>query len=139
MKNVNWNIVHADAIEFDKYDRKMDYVIGNPPYVRVHNLGDNFEKIRHYKLCKKGMTDLYILFYEIGFNMLNDSGVLCYITPNSFYTSNAGCEFRRCIFDNKNLALIADLGHYQPFKVSTYTTICKFEKNNIVEYVDGYK
>ena len=136
---INWDILNADAIECSDFENKMDYVVGNPPYVRVHNLGENFNKIRKYKICKEGMTDLYILFYEIGFNMLKPTGTLCYITPNSFYSSRAGLAFRKFIMQNKNLSLVADLGHYKPFKVSAYTTICKFKKNISSETFDYYK
>lgn len=137
--NVKWNIICGNTLNHSEFDKKMDYVIGNPPYVRVHNLGDNFNKIRNYTFCKKGMTDLYILFYEIGLNMLNKNGVLCYITPNSFYSSLAGENFRKYISKNKNLSLIADLGHYQPFKVTTYTTICIFHNNKTFKSFDYYK
>ena len=139
INDVKWNIVYGDAIEDCSFDYKMDYVVGNPPYVRVHNLGNNFNKIRDYKFCKKGMTDLYILFYEIGFKMLNPNGTLCYITPNSFYSSNAGRVFRQFIFDEKCLVKVIDLGHYQPFKVSTYTTICMFVNNANNEKFKYYK
>ena len=139
ISEIDWDVIHDDAIICNKYDGKMDFVIGNPPYVRIHNLENNFEKIRNYEFCKKGMTDLYILFYEIGFKMLNKTGKLCYITPNSFYSSNAGFDFRNYIIETKHLAMIADLGHYQPFKASTYTTICLFNMNDFYEFFDYYK
>lgn len=127
IKNVKWDILNADALTINLFDNKMDYVVGNPPYVRIHNLKSNFYKLRNYEFCKFGMADLYIIFYEIGFAMLNNKGKLCYITPNSFYSSLAGQSFRNFIIDTKHLYSIIDLGHYQPFKVTTYTTICAFD------------
>ena len=56
----------------------MDYVLGNPPYVRVHNLGDSFDLIKNFLFAQNGMTDLYIVFYEIGLRMLNKDGILGY-------------------------------------------------------------
>ena len=127
--NVNWDVICADTLTIDKYDNKMDFVVANPPYVRTHNLQDNFEKVREFSFAKNGMTDLFIVFYEIGFNMLNESGKLVYITPNSFYSSVAGQEFRNYIVSNGQLYSLVDLGHYQPFKATAYTTICAFDKN----------
>jgi adenine-specific DNA-methyltransferase len=71
------------------------------------------------------MTDLYIAFYEVGLRMLNKNGILCYISSNSFYNSLAGIHLREYIKENQTMELIMDIGHYQPFSVTTYTTICK--------------
>ena len=37
VKDVNWDVVCADSLTVDRYDGQMDFVVGNPPYVRVHN------------------------------------------------------------------------------------------------------
>jgi len=125
--SVDWDVICADTLQIDKYDGKMDFVVANPPYVRIHNLQDNFKKVRDYNFSKNGMTDLFIVFYEIGFKMLNNNGKLVYITPNSFYSSVAGQEFRNFIINNKQLTRLIDLGHYQPFKATAYTVICVFD------------
>lgn len=127
LSDVNWDVINADTLEVHIFDSKMDYVVGNPPYIRIHNLMDNFLKIRNYSFCKSGMSDMFIVFYEIGFNMLNEKGKLCYITPNSFYSSVAGFDFRHYIINTKHLYSVVDLGHYQPFNATTYTTICAFD------------
>ena len=63
---VPWDIRNADALTIRDYDGKMDYVVGNPPYVRVHNLEENYCKVKSFKFSRGGMTDLYLVFYEIG-------------------------------------------------------------------------
>ena len=139
ISEVKWDILNADTIETHIYDKRMDYVVGNPPYIRIHNLDENFHKIRNYNFCKSGMSDMYILFYEIGFNMLNNKGKLVYITPNSFYSSTAGINFRNFIINTKHLYALVDLGHYQPFKATTYTTICSFDFAKIFDSFNFYK
>lgn len=62
-------------------------MLGNPPYVRVHNLGESFDEIKTYACAQNGMTDLFIVFYELGIRMLNATGVLGYITPSSYFNS----------------------------------------------------
>ena len=94
LQNIEWDINCADTLTVDKYNGKMDYVIGNPPYVRVHNLGNSFNNIKKFSFAQNGMTDLYIVFYEIGLKMLNENGVLGYITPSSFFNSLAGKNMR---------------------------------------------
>lgn len=140
--NINFHdfdVINADTLEVDKYNSKMDFVLGNPPYVRVHNLDKQYDSVKKYSFCENGMTDLYIVFYEIGLKMLNKNGVLCYITPNSFYNSLAGKKLRQYIENNKNMELLMDLGHYQPFSVTTYTTICKIKNNEKYDICKYYK
>lgn len=139
LSNVKWDIILGDTLEIDKYNNKMDYVVGNPPYVRVHNLEEKYSRVKDFKFCKKGMTDLYIVFFEISFNMLNSKGKMSYITPNSFYTSVAGRELRQYIKNEKTLYAIMDLGHYQPFSATTYTTITAFENSIEKEHIEYYQ
>lgn len=139
IENVKWDIKCADTLYVDTYNGKMDYVVGNPPYVRIHNLQSQYKKVKTFEFSKLGMTDLYIVFFEIGFNMLNKNGKMCYITPNSFYNSIAGRKLREYIDNNKTLYSIMDLGHYQPFNASTYTTITAFENGKKFESIKYYK
>lgn len=83
---VVWDIRCADTMDVHDYDEKMDFVLGNPPYVRIHNAGDFVDRIKQYSFAQTGMTDFYIVFYEIGLKMLNKKGVLGYITPSSFFS-----------------------------------------------------
>ena len=106
----------------------MDFVLGNPPYVRVHNLNDDFDSVKGFLFGNGGMTDLYIVFYEVGIKMLNETGILCYITPSSFFTSVAGTNMRNYLNERKWLESICDLKHFQPFNAITYTTIVCINK-----------
>ena len=134
---VNWDIVCGNSLAITDYDGKMDFVLGNPPYVRVHNLGDSFDEIKTYTFAQNGMTDLFIVFFELGINMLNDTGVLGYITPSSYFNSLAGSYMRKYFADNNLLKAVVDLKHFQAFAATTYTAITILEKSknyNSVEY-----
>lgn len=143
--NVNWDIKCADALTITEYDGKMDYVIGNPPYVNVHDFGDNYEQYKSSRFIDKGMADLYLVFFDKGIDMLNDNGVLIYITPSSWTTSMAGRNFRKWIIDNKALRSIIDMGHKKVFEnANTYTMITTLsktpnEKVEVFEFIEGYK
>lgn len=151
LSQVEWDIICADTLSVDTYNGKMDYVLGNPPYVRVHNLGTSFDQIKKFSFAQNGMTDLYIVFYEIGLKMLNENGVLGYITPSSFFNSLAGKYMRLHLVQNNLIDRIVDLKHFQAFTATTYTTITilknkrkqksteyyQFEdRNNFPYYVD---
>lgn len=128
--NVNWDILCADTLTVSTYNSKMDYVVGNPPYVRVHNLESSYDNVKTYKFANGGMTDLYLVFFEIGFNMLKPDGQLCYITPSSWLSSVAADNMRRYILNHQNLTSLIDLEHFQAFdKITTYTLISHFKKS----------
>jgi len=137
---VKWDIICADTLDVKIFDGKMDFVVGNPPYVRVHNLAESYNKVKQFSFSQNGMTDLYIVFFEIGFRMMNKIGKMCMITPSSCLRSKAGDNFRKFIFQERSLKAVVDLGHFQPFEATTYTMITLFEsgsKNNSIEYY-GY-
>lgn len=139
IENVNWDFIIGDSLQIDKFDNKMDYVVGNPPYVRVHNLNNNFNSVKTYSFGNGGMTDLYIVFYEIGLKMLNNTGVLCYITPSSFFTSLAGTNMRNYLIDNNLIESICDLKHYQAFSSTTYTAIVCLNKSLSTDEMKYYE
>lgn len=137
--NINWNIIHADTLSLSNYEETMDFVVGNPPYVRVHNLEDAYKAVKRFKFAEGGMTDLYLVFYEIGLHMLSPHGRLCYITPSSWLNSVAGRPMRQCIVGSQHLISITDMGHFQPFDgITTYTMIVLFDKAKQTEKFNYY-
>lgn len=135
---VAWDIRCADALQVRDFDGRMDFVVGNPPYVRVHNLESSFAQVKQHAFCGGGMTDLYLVFYEIGLHMLAAGGRLCYIAPSSWINSVAGQHMRAYLQSTGCLRAIADLGHFQPFAATTYTAITLLEKTGGMRQFDYY-
>lgn len=128
--SVDWDIVCDDAMFVSYFGNEMDYVIGNPPYCNIHDIPkEKRDIVKQYKFANGGMTDLYLVFFEIGINMLNENGKLAYITPNSWLTSTAGTNFRNYLKDSKTLLEIYQYGHYKVFEgINTYTCITLLSK-----------
>ena len=136
---IEWDIICANTLTIDKYNGKMDYVLGNPPYVRVHNLDDSFDMAKKFSFAQDGMTDLYIVFYEIGLKMLNKNGVLGYITPSSFFNSLAGNYMRKYFVQENLIEKLVDLKHFQAFNATTYTTIVILNKQHCSHELEYYQ
>lgn len=69
----------------------FDIVIANPPYVLLQNTSlSDAEKNRLASLyvVAQYKVDLYHLFIEKGYRLLNTGGFLCYINPSNFLTNN---------------------------------------------------
>lgn len=137
--NVDWDVLCADALFVEQYNGKMDFVLGNPPYVRVHNLGGIFDVVKNFSFAQNGMSDLFIVFYELGIKMLNQTGVLGYITPSSYFNSIAGNYMRKYLIQNNLLKAIVDLQHYQAFSATTYTAITILQNNREERNVEYYR
>ena len=133
---VKWDIQNRDALSCHDYDGKMDYVIGNPPYIRTHDLECD---LSGYSFADSGMKDIYLAFYELGFRMLKEGGSMCYIAPSSWFTSLAGKNMRDYIMKTRCLISIKDFGHTQVFdKATTYVAICVFRKFENPEWQSKY-
>lgn len=137
--NVNWDVFVSDTLIDERFNKQMDYVIGNPPYVRIHNLSESYEKVKKYNFTQIGMVDLYITFFEIGVNMLNKYGKLCYITPSSWTTSKAGSEMRKWFKEQQILRGVIDMEHFNVFEnFSVYTMITYLDKKHLKDTFEYY-
>lgn len=142
-KRFKFNLFVGDALIFDwkgviKRFKGFNIILGNPPYVRLRNLPDKTRKLlKNWEVCKTGLTDLYIPFFQIAIENLSNDGVLGYITMNSFFKSLNGRALRE-YFHNKSLYFnIIDFGSEQIFKSkNTYTCICFIQ--NIKALFLGY-
>ena len=138
----HFNIYEGDALSFKWEDHIENFtgftaIVGNPPYVRLRSLNPETKLLlKNWEVCKTGLTDLYIPFFQIGIENLAEGGVLGYITMNSFFKSLNGRALRD-YFKNKTLGLrIIDFGADQIFKAkNTYVCIC-FIQNEIQDSLE---
>ncbi|WGI17955.1 N-6 DNA methylase [Methanonatronarchaeum sp. AMET-Sl] len=111
-----------------KENRKFDYVVANPPYVKMQNLSDmkeHYSKI--YDTTYKNY-DIYVPFIEKGIKWLKDKGDLGYITPNRFLLSEYGEKLRDFLLDYKIYQII-DFKETEVFDASTpYPCILTLKK-----------
>lgn len=133
------NVLCADALDTTLEDT-VDYVVGNPPYIRVHNMPDGMRrKVRDYAYTT-GTTDLYIVFFEIGLRMLHDDGVLAYITPNTWLRNMSQRSFRKRLMTERQVSKIVNFNSDQVFSgVGTYTCITYLQHSeaDVLSYVDS--
>jgi adenine-specific DNA-methyltransferase len=143
--HIDWsnNLFCDDTLRITKrWKKKFDLVIGNPPYTRIHHLDAKTRKLCNTYVFGQGMKDLYVLFYEAGINMLKDTGVLCFITPNSFMYNSSQKAFRKHLIEHQLLEALYDFKSEKVFdSVDTYTCICKISKTPkaVINYYDATK
>ncbi len=79
------SIKEIELIGENKNSLKYDYVIGNPPYMKISKNAP--EVIAMPEICY-GTPNLYFLFAAMGLFNLKDNGEMVYIIPRS-WTSGA--------------------------------------------------
>lgn len=123
------NLICGDTLKlYKKYENKFDFVLGNPPYINVHQIKDR-SVFNEFYFTKKGSSDLYLAFFDAGIQMLNDTGNLCFITPSLWMYNKTGQIMRDYITQWPILHKIIDFGHEQIFSgFTTYTSITLLSK-----------
>lgn len=136
----NFNIFQGNSLQYDWKNTKFDIILGNPPYVCSRNMDEITKNLMtHWSSCSTGHPDLYIPFFQIGYELLNSNGILGYITVNSFLNSVNGRAIRQYFTEKKSSFKIIDFKDEQIFKDRlTYTCICFIEKieSEIIYYKD---
>ena len=137
---LDWNISVTDSIRaHEKADlfsvkempQQFDYIVGNPPYIRIQHLDSEQRTYiqRNYDFCKSGSTDIYIAFYELCLNLLSQDGICGLITPNTFIFTETARPLRLHFAENKNLLQITNYGEIQLFdNATTYSAITIFNR-----------
>lgn len=136
---LNWKLFNCDALVWQKdYHNYFDFIVGNPPYIRIHNLTKKTrEFLKQNFQFSTGTLDIYIAFFEIGFYCLNTNGKFGFITPNSFLHNTSYKKFREYLCHKKQLIKLTDFKSNKVFdKFSVYSAISIFDKNNQNHYFD---
>ena len=107
---LNWRVEFAEVFGGG---RGFDIAIANPPYVQLQKdagrLGKLYQGCGYATFVKTG--DIYELFYERGCQMLQpETGILAYITSNSWLKAEYGKPLRRFFADKHTPLLLLELG-----------------------------
>ncbi|WP_417430226.1 Eco57I restriction-modification methylase domain-containing protein [Halpernia sp.] len=110
----------------------FDVIIGNPPYVQLQKEGGKlsklYEKSGYETFAKTG--DIYSLFYERGWQLIKNKGLLCYITSNKWMRAGYGESTRRFFAEKTNPILLIDFAGQKIFEAATVdTNILLFSKD----------
>jgi adenine-specific DNA-methyltransferase len=131
-RQLNWKIYNKNTLDFFKNHLNFfDFVVGNPPYIRIHNLDTKIRNILKQEfMFSEGTIDIYLSFFEMGLKMLNKNGFLGYITPNSYLHNSSYNLFREYLKSQKTVKTLIDFKANKVFKgFSTYTAITIINKN----------
>ena len=110
----------------------FDIVIGNPPYVRQESIKEIKPYLEQNYRVYTGVADLYCYFYELGYNLLKDSGYLGFITSNKWFRAKYGEKLREFLLNDTEFYNIVDYNGTKIFEGATVdSNILIFKKNKV--------
>jgi type I restriction-modification system DNA methylase subunit len=113
----------------------FDAVIGNPPYVRIQELGrDVATYCRSRYATAHGAFDAYVPFIERGLELLRRGGRLGFIVPNKFLKLGYADRLRGRLSRERAVESIHDFGDAQLFEGATnYTCVLVLDRAGVPE------
>jgi len=143
------NILHGNSLIADKsvkvgrgFDWKeelptimneggFDVVIGNPPYVRPHNLEKDYKELLWKNFTTfKAKSDLYNCFMEKGINLLKNGGIFSFIVPHTWTSLESFYEIRKFILETCKIIKLIQLPKKVFKKATVEACIFIFAKEN---------
>ena len=105
---------------------QADFVMGNPPYIRLEDIRDEAMGLyRDAYPTMRGRADLYVAFFEAALRQLRDNGVCAYICADRWMLNQYGAELRRLVTEGFGVEAIVEMHNAKPFddEVSAYPAI----------------
>ena len=107
-------------------DRSVDFVVGNPPYIRLEDVPE--ARMHAYReTCRTmiGRSDIYVGFYEVALASLRTGGRLGFICADRWMRNQYGRVLRKLIADRYDLEVVISMHDVDAFEeqVSAYPAI----------------
>lgn len=110
----------------DEMPRNVDFIVGNPPYIRTEDLDDDVEgQYRSRWTTMRGRADIYVGFYERGLGMLVHGGSLGFICADRWMRNEYGKSLRGLVTAGYSVKTVWQMHEVDAFEaeVSAYPAI----------------
>lgn len=106
--------------------RSADFVIGNPPYIRLEEIDPTLSA--HYRSeypTMRGRADIYIAFFEAALRRLRPGGTCAFICADRWMLNQYGSELRRMITASFSVETVIEMHQANAFheEVDAYPAI----------------
>ena|SRR5258708_2721015 len=103
-----------------------DFVIGNPPYIRLEDMDDaTMGAYRAMYRTMRGRADIYVAFFEAALRGLDPGGVCAFICADRWMFNQYGAELRRLVTKGFSVETVVEMHNADAFdlEVSAYPAI----------------
>lgn len=112
---------------------EADFVIGNPPYVRLEDIPE--ETASYYRDAyptMRGRADLYIAFFEAALHQLKDSGTCAFICADRWMRNQYGADLRKMVTSSYSVDVVIEMHNANAFhdEVDAYPAVTVIRAKN---------
>jgi adenine-specific DNA-methyltransferase len=111
---------------FDATTVEADFVIGNPPYVRLEDIPEEIASYyRDAYPTMRGRADLYVAFFEAALRQLKDRGTCAFICADRWMRNQYGAELREVVTSGYSVDVVIEMHNADAFhdEVDAYPAI----------------
>jgi hypothetical protein len=139
-------IRQGDFLLDTPWDKAADFVLGNPPYIRLEAVPDSLSNA-YRRACPTmgGRADIYVGFIEKGLRVLKPDGVLGYICADRWMRNQYGQDLRRLVSSGYSVESVVQMHDVDAFEneVSAYPAITVIRRGEqgsatVVEATAGF-
>jgi adenine-specific DNA-methyltransferase len=135
----NFDVITSDQFERTIPKNGFDILIGNPPYLGEKGIKDLFNEVKKSSFgyqYYEGKMDLFYYFIYRGIHVLNQKGILVYLTTNYFITADGAKKLRKFLKNNGSFIEIINFNEYKlfddaPGQHNLIFTYSKIKKNKV--------
>jgi adenine-specific DNA-methyltransferase len=110
----------------DSMTIEADFVIGNPPYIRLEEIPEETATLyRDAYPTMRGRADLYVAFFEAALRQLRDGGTCAFICADRWMRNHYGAELRDVVTSSFAVDVIVEMHNADAFhdEVDAYPAI----------------
>ncbi len=110
----------------DARHEPADFIIGNPPYVRLEDIPEEIASVyRNAYPTMRGRADLYVAFFEAALRQLKTDGTCAFICADRWMRNQYGAELRKLISSAYSVDMLVSMHEASPFddEVDAYPAI----------------
>lgn len=119
-------ITTGDFLLHPHHSASADFVVGNPPYIRLENISRRtMDAYRRTCPTMRGRADIYVGFFERGLELLKPGGALSFICADRWMRNQYGADLRELITSDYAVDTVISMHDVEAFEddVSAYPAI----------------
>lgn len=119
-------VTTSDFLLYAHESPSADYVVGNPPYIRLENVPRRtMDAYRRICPTMRGRADIYVGFIERGLDLLKPDGALSFICADRWMRNQYGADLRELVTANYAVDTVIAMHDVDAFEddVSAYPAI----------------
>lgn len=121
----------GDFLLVDHEPDSVDFVVGNPPYIRLENVrSEVMDAYRRRCATMRGRSDIYVGFIELGLDLLKPGGAVGFICADRWMRNQYGADLRELIGKSYAVDTVITMHDVDAFEdeVSAYPAIVLLRK-----------